>query len=261
MTKPDWITLSKSQGVGNDTIEVSAPEYIAVGDRQGELTVKTASGTTKKVQIIQKAPVEAGLSTYWYSVNGATYIRCDVPEFGKPAREVTYTGTYNKAPLSVIIRPDEWINYTSGYYRVEKAVPSIQLEGTFGMPEMDGFVQDGIVYRPISLKAPVDIIFQNITYDVSSGWSGTVQLKLRFVDDNKFVTLGNDSDIAVFECTASVAGETFTGTTGINGLGTDFVYPFDFVPSTSPEESSSDVLITDVQLQSDAIYEFTLVNQ
>lgn len=94
MTKPDWITLSKSSGVGNDTIEVSAPEYIEVEDRQGELTVKTASGTT-----------------------------------------------------------------------------------------------------------------------------------------------------------------------GISGLGTNFVYPFDFVPSTSPGESSSNVLITDVQLQSDAIYEFTLVNQ
>lgn len=54
MAKPDWITLSKSSGSGNDTISVEAQPNAQRYCREGIVTVSSANGSTsKQVKVLQ----------------------------------------------------------------------------------------------------------------------------------------------------------------------------------------------------------------
>lgn len=53
MAKPDWITLSKSSGTGNDTVTVTAAKNTTGAARSGSITV-TAGGVAKTVSITQE---------------------------------------------------------------------------------------------------------------------------------------------------------------------------------------------------------------
>ena len=53
MTKPDWITLSKDSGSGNDTVQVICsvnPEQ----ERTAQINIGTSKGITKVLSVIQK---------------------------------------------------------------------------------------------------------------------------------------------------------------------------------------------------------------
>lgn len=58
MAKPDWITLSKSSGTGNDTVTVTAAKNTTGAARSGSITV-TAGGVTKTVSITQEKIVNS----------------------------------------------------------------------------------------------------------------------------------------------------------------------------------------------------------
>jgi hypothetical protein len=54
MAKPDWITLSKTSGTGNDTVIVTAAKNTGTSARSGSITVKSGS-LSKVVTISQEA--------------------------------------------------------------------------------------------------------------------------------------------------------------------------------------------------------------
>lgn len=58
MAKPDWITLSKNSGTGNDTVTVTAAKNTTGAARSGSITV-TAGGVTKTVSITQEKIVNS----------------------------------------------------------------------------------------------------------------------------------------------------------------------------------------------------------
>lgn len=54
MAKPDWITLSKNSGSGNDTISVEAQSNTQKYCREGTITVSSGNGSTsKQVKVLQ----------------------------------------------------------------------------------------------------------------------------------------------------------------------------------------------------------------
>jgi hypothetical protein len=53
--KPDWVTLSKSSGTGNETIQITAAPNTGRERRTGTIEVTTKSGMSKTLQIEQKA--------------------------------------------------------------------------------------------------------------------------------------------------------------------------------------------------------------
>lgn len=53
MAKPSWVTLSKSSGTGGGSVQVTASQNTGSSQRSGILTIKTASGLTKSVQVEQ----------------------------------------------------------------------------------------------------------------------------------------------------------------------------------------------------------------
>lgn len=54
MAKPDWITLSKSSGLGNDTISVEAQPNAQRYCREGTITVNSGNGSvSKQVKVLQ----------------------------------------------------------------------------------------------------------------------------------------------------------------------------------------------------------------
>lgn len=54
MAKPSWVTLDKSSGTGEGSVNVTALQNSGSSTRSGSLTVKTASGLTKEVSITQQ---------------------------------------------------------------------------------------------------------------------------------------------------------------------------------------------------------------
>lgn len=54
-SKPDWITLDKSSGTGGSSVKVTAAGNTGTSSRNGYLTVRTASGITKTVRVLQEA--------------------------------------------------------------------------------------------------------------------------------------------------------------------------------------------------------------
>lgn len=103
--------------------------------------------------------------------------------------------------------------------------------------------------------------FSDINYNVLTGWSGKIELELRFVDAVQPVTLGSESDLAVLQGAVKFGDKTYTGTFGINGLGNNFVYNFDFVADTNPNENLSGGIVDIYEYASDSIYEFTPLNE
>lgn len=54
MAKPDWITLSKNSGSGNDTVSIEAQPNAQRYCREGIVTVSSANGSTsKQVKVLQ----------------------------------------------------------------------------------------------------------------------------------------------------------------------------------------------------------------
>lgn len=64
MAKPDWITLSKNSGSGNDTISVEAQPNAQKYCREGVITVTSGNGSTsKQVKVLQY-----GVITYKFTL-------------------------------------------------------------------------------------------------------------------------------------------------------------------------------------------------
>lgn len=53
MAKPNWISLSRSEGTGEGSVTVTASKNTGVTSRKGSLTIKTTSGLTKTVSLSQ----------------------------------------------------------------------------------------------------------------------------------------------------------------------------------------------------------------
>ena len=60
MAKPDWITLSKTSGTGNDTVTVTAAKNTSTSARSGSITVKSGS-LSKVVTISQEGQTQNSL--------------------------------------------------------------------------------------------------------------------------------------------------------------------------------------------------------
>ena len=54
MAKPDWITLSKNSGSGNDTVDVTAQVNSTAYYRKGEVTVSSTNGSISKQVIVEQ---------------------------------------------------------------------------------------------------------------------------------------------------------------------------------------------------------------
>ena len=90
MAKPDWITLSKTSGTGNDTVTVTAAKNTGTSARSGSITVKSGS-LSKVVTISQEG--QAQHSLVWptsglafppiqnYSSNNSTHLDVDLEYF------------------------------------------------------------------------------------------------------------------------------------------------------------------------------------
>lgn len=69
MVKPDWITLSKNSGSGNDTISVEAQSNTQRYCREGTITVSSGNGSTsKQVKVLQYGAVTYKLIVYFIGV-------------------------------------------------------------------------------------------------------------------------------------------------------------------------------------------------
>lgn len=69
MAKPDWITLSKNSGSGNDTISVEVQSNTQRYCREGAITVNSGNGSTsKQVKVLQYGAVTYKLSTTFIGV-------------------------------------------------------------------------------------------------------------------------------------------------------------------------------------------------
>lgn len=67
MAKPDWITLSKTSGSGNDTVTVTAARNVSSAPRSGAITVRSGS-ISKIVTVSQEgAVVTKGKVTFIYT--------------------------------------------------------------------------------------------------------------------------------------------------------------------------------------------------
>ena len=90
MAKPDWITLSKMSGTGNDTVTVTAAKNTGTSARSGSITVKSGS-LSKVVTISQEGQTQNSL--VWptsglafppiqnYSSNNSTHLDVDLKYF------------------------------------------------------------------------------------------------------------------------------------------------------------------------------------
>ena len=90
MAKPDWITLSKTSGTGNDTVTVTAAKNTGTSARSGSITVKSGS-LSKVVTISQEGQTQNSL--VWptsglafppiqnYSSNNSTHLDVDLKYF------------------------------------------------------------------------------------------------------------------------------------------------------------------------------------
>lgn len=90
MAKPDWITLSKTSGTGNDTVTVTAAKNTGASARSGSITVKSGS-LSKVVTISQEGQTQNSL--VWptsglafppiqnYSSNNSTHLDVDLKYF------------------------------------------------------------------------------------------------------------------------------------------------------------------------------------
>lgn len=103
MAKPDWITLSKSSGTGNDTVTVTAAKNTTGAARSGSITV-TAGGVTKTVSITQEKivnSIQGGASLFMtIIVPYSVFISADVAQLTFQARILL-----KRSPEIVICEP------------------------------------------------------------------------------------------------------------------------------------------------------------
>lgn len=256
----DFIQLDKTSGTGNDTVQLSTDKNSSFSSKNRNITVKTNSNLQKIINVKQKVFPSQGMNCYWYSVNGQSYCRIDESDFRLPYKEFTISGTQQNNPFSFQVKTNEWVNYTSDRFRVTKQF-EFPLEATFGLPTLNKFAIEEVTFSPNSLQSPVYMKFSNINYNVLTGWSGKIELELRFVDAVQPVTLGSENDLAILKGAVKFGDKTYTGTFGINGLGNNFVYNFDFVTDTNPNENLSGGIVDIYEYVSDSIYEFTPLNE
>lgn len=90
MAKPSWISLSKSSGTGEGSVNVTASSN-GTSLRSGSITIGTESGLTKSVSVSQKA-AELAIDLYPYrKVNGAIGFFFQVRRGGyTPSSELNY---------------------------------------------------------------------------------------------------------------------------------------------------------------------------
>ena len=101
MTKPSWITTSKTSGSGNSTIDVTAQTYTGRTNRNGTITITGANGAgTKKVSVTQLGESE--------------FIDMDSesPSVGKNDRICYITGISNAAKLKFSVLSRNELNAT-----------------------------------------------------------------------------------------------------------------------------------------------------
>jgi len=92
MAKPTWISLSKSSGTGNDTVQVTAQSFTGRVKRTGTITGKAVRGGSDSTTVEQTGKAEHITITSERMLN--------VPATGQ---QVTLQGTSNSAALKVIL--------------------------------------------------------------------------------------------------------------------------------------------------------------
>lgn len=92
MAKPTWISLSKSSGTGNDTVQVTAQSFTGRVKRTGTITGKAVKGGSDSTTVEQTGKAEHITITSERMLN--------VPATGQ---QVTLQGTSNSAALKVIL--------------------------------------------------------------------------------------------------------------------------------------------------------------
>lgn len=260
MATIDFISLNKTSGTGNDTVQLSTDKNQGFSSKNRNLIVKTNSNLQKIVKVKQKVFPSQGMNCFWYSVNGQAYCRIDESDFRLPYKEFTISGTQQNNPFSFEVKTNEWVNYVGDRFRVTKQF-EFPLEAAFGLPTLNKFAIEEVTFSPSSNRSPVYMKFSDINYNVLTGWSGKIELELRFVDAVQFVTLGSSSDSVIMTATVKFGDKTYTGTFGLDGLGNNFVYDFNFVADTNPNENLSGGIVNINEYVSDSIYEFTPLNE
>lgn len=72
MAKPDWITLSKNSGSGNDTISVEAQPNASEFCREGVITVNSGNGSiSKQIKVEQLGKPSFKILLYFVGTNGS----------------------------------------------------------------------------------------------------------------------------------------------------------------------------------------------
>lgn len=92
MAKPTWISLSKSSGTGNDTVQVTAQAFTGRVKRTGTITGKAVKGGSDSTTVEQTGKAEHITITSERMLN--------VPATGQ---QVTLQGTSNSVALKVIL--------------------------------------------------------------------------------------------------------------------------------------------------------------
>lgn len=92
MAKPTWISLSKSSGTGNDTVQVTAAAFTGRTKRTGTITGTATKGGSDSTTVEQTGKAEHITVTSEAMIN--------VPATGQ---KVTLQGTSNSAALKVIL--------------------------------------------------------------------------------------------------------------------------------------------------------------
>lgn len=92
MAKPTWISLSKSSGTGNDTVQVTAAAFTGRTKRTGTITGTAAKGGSASTTVEQTGKAEH------ITVTSEAII--SVPATGQ---QVTLQGTSNSAALKVVL--------------------------------------------------------------------------------------------------------------------------------------------------------------
>lgn len=108
MAKPSWITLDKSSGINNDTVQITASQHTGRNNRTGSLICRTSDGTESTVQITQ------------YGKPEFIDIDTEITEIGSEATSIVFTGTSNVGNLKLYLSDN--FPYTGGLLRHNNSI-------------------------------------------------------------------------------------------------------------------------------------------
>lgn len=111
MPKPSWVTLDKSSGTGGGSVQVTSSQNTLTSSRSGALTVRTTSGLTKSVSVVQ-----SGIPTFSVA-GGIEFTRTDDTSYNFQC--------YCTVGLKTNANQDSSVNIWSGSLYFE---PGVQLQ-------------------------------------------------------------------------------------------------------------------------------------